>query len=90
LLLLDLHLPDISGEEVLAQLRKAPDCRGIPVVVLSADATQSQIDRLRAAGAHAYITKPLDVKPFIAILDDVLDAKAVARVAGPSRTAHVR
>jgi CheY-like chemotaxis protein len=86
LLLLDLHLPDISGEEVLAQLRKSPDCRSIPVVVLTADATQSQCDRLLAAGAHAYITKPLDVKPFIAILDDVLDESAVAGVSASSST----
>jgi PAS domain S-box-containing protein len=78
LVLLDLHLPDIPGEEVLRQLRQAPDCRGIPVVVLSADATQGQIDRLRSAGAHAYITKPLDVKPFIAIVDEALELEVAA------------
>ncbi|HXB25137.1 MAG TPA: MHYT domain-containing protein [Gemmatimonadaceae bacterium] len=72
LVLLDLHLPDIPGEEVLNQLRQAPDCRQIPVVVLSADATPSQIDRLMGAGAHAYVTKPLDVKPFMAIVNEVL------------------
>jgi AmiR/NasT family two-component response regulator len=49
-----------------------------PVVVLSADATPGQIDRLLAAGAHAYVTKPLDVKPFIEILDKVLDVKEAA------------
>jgi CheY-like chemotaxis protein len=78
LVLLDLHLPDISGEEVFAQLRQAADCRDIPVVVLSADATQGQIDRLLAAGIDAYITKPLDVKPFIAIVDAVLERKRAA------------
>ncbi|HTE43933.1 MAG TPA: MHYT domain-containing protein [Gemmatimonadaceae bacterium] len=78
LILLDLHLPDIPGEQVFAQLRKAADCRDIPVVVLSADATRGQIDRLIAAGVHAYITKPLDVKPFIEILDQVLDGKRAA------------
>ena len=40
LVLLDLHLPDIPGEEVFAQLRRDADCRDIPVVVLSADATR--------------------------------------------------
>lgn len=78
LILLDLHLPDIPGDQVFAQLRQAPDCRDIPVVVLSADATRGQIDRLIAAGVHAYITKPLDVKPFIDILDEVLDGKRAA------------
>ena len=62
LILLDLHLPDISGEEVLSQLRQSPDCRQIPVVVLSADATPGQVDRLLAAGVHAYVTRPLDLQ----------------------------
>ncbi len=78
LVLLDLHLPDIQGEDVLRQLRGSPECRDIPVVILSADATPGQIDRLLAAGAHAYVTKPLDVKPFIAILDGVLEGRAAA------------
>jgi CheY-like chemotaxis protein len=78
LVLLDLNLPDIHGEEVFRMLRAAPDCRDIPVVVLSADATPEQIDRMLAAGAHAYITKPLDVKPFIEILDGVLRGREAA------------
>ncbi|HEY9227224.1 MAG TPA: PAS domain S-box protein, partial [Gemmatimonadaceae bacterium] len=78
LVLLDLHLPDMSGEMVLSQLRQAGDCRDIPVIVLSADATQNQINRLLSSGVHAYITKPLDVKPFIETVDEILDARAAA------------
>jgi CheY-like chemotaxis protein len=78
LVLLDLHLPDISGEEVLRQLRQAPDCNAIPVVVLSADATPGQVDRLLGAGAHSYVTKPLDVGPFLDILDKLLSGDQVA------------
>jgi PAS domain S-box-containing protein len=78
LVLLDLHLPDIPGEEVLKQLRAAADCRGIPIVVLSADATRGQIDRLIAAGAHAYVTKPLVVQPFIDMINDAMNAERAA------------
>jgi PAS domain S-box-containing protein len=78
LVLLDLHLPDMQGEEVLRQLRNAPDCGNIPVVILSADATPGQVERLLTAGAQAFITKPLEVKPFIAILDNVLEGRAAA------------
>ncbi|MGQ0646850.1 MAG: hybrid sensor histidine kinase/response regulator [Gemmatimonadaceae bacterium] len=78
LVLLDLHLPDMQGEEVLRQLRSAPDCRDIPVVILTADATPGQRDRLLTAGARAFITKPLQVTPFIEILEDVLEGRAVA------------
>jgi len=72
LILLDLHLPDISGREVLRHLQEAPETRQIPVVMISADATRTQIDRLLAAGARAYLTKPLDIKKFLALLDEIL------------------
>lgn len=72
LVLLDLHLPDMSGEELLARLRADPATRHIPVVVLSADATPGQVERLLADGARAYLTKPLDIGEFLALVDDVL------------------
>jgi CheY-like chemotaxis protein len=78
LILLDLHLPDIPGEEVLKQLRMSADCRGIPVVVLSADATPGQVDRLMAVGAYAYITKPLVVARFIDVVNEVLGRERAA------------
>jgi protein-histidine pros-kinase len=64
LILLDLHLPDIQGIEVLQKVRSDPNLRSIPVVVTSADATPGQIARLRAAGADEYLTKPLDILKF--------------------------
>ncbi|HEX9996036.1 MAG TPA: PAS domain S-box protein [Abditibacterium sp.] len=75
LILLDLNLPDISGNEVLRQLRQSPETRDITVIILSADATPNQIERLLAAGAYEYLTKPLNVRKFIAVLDTVLPKK---------------
>jgi signal transduction histidine kinase/CheY-like chemotaxis protein len=71
LVLLDLHLPDMPGQEVLARLRANPTTAGIPVVVLSADARPSLIRELREQGARAFMTKPLDVKKFLDLLDEV-------------------
>ena len=68
-IVLDLHLPDLDGVEVLARLRGDTLTRDIPVVVLSADATPGQVTRLLAQGATAYLTKPLDVHEFLALLD---------------------
>jgi CheY-like chemotaxis protein len=62
LILLDLHLPDVHGREVLEKLKQDPATAAIPVVVLSADATASQVERLLAAGAADYATKPIDVE----------------------------
>jgi CheY-like chemotaxis protein len=72
LILLDLHLPDISGHEVLRRLRADERTAGIPVVVISADAGPEQIERMLDAGARAYLTKPLDVDRLLAVLDEVL------------------
>jgi PAS domain S-box-containing protein len=72
LVLLDLHLPDISGEMVLHELRADDRTRHIPVLVISADATTRQVERLRAAGARDYLTKPLDVDQFLTAVDAAL------------------
>ena len=61
LILLDSHLPDVPGSEVLAELHADPATREIPVVVVSADALPASIERMLEAGARAYLTKPLDV-----------------------------
>lgn len=72
LVLLDLHLPDMSGEAVLERLRDDPITASTPVVIVSADATPGQVQRLLAAGAAAYLTKPIDVRELLRLLDDAL------------------
>jgi PAS domain S-box-containing protein len=76
LILLDLHLPDLSGEAVLHELRADERTRDIPVLVISADATTHRVARLRAAGAREYLTKPLDVDQFLGAVDAALSAEA--------------
>ena len=61
LVLLDMHLPDISGPQVLEALRGDPSTRDIRVVVLSAGAMSDDIARARAAGATEYWTKPFKI-----------------------------
>ena len=72
LILLDLHLPDIAGEEVLRRLQADPRTRSIPVAILSADATPGTIQLLRDVGAAAYLTKPIDVRQLLRLLTDSL------------------
>jgi CheY-like chemotaxis protein len=76
LILLDLHLPDVPGDEVLGRLRADPRTRGIPVVVISADVTPGQIDRMLNAGVAAYLTKPIDVRRLIELVDGMSAAEA--------------
>jgi PAS domain S-box-containing protein len=72
LVLLDMHLPDVSGLELLRHLKEDPELSEIPVIVVSADATQARITEALNLGALSYITKPLDVARFLSTLDDVL------------------
>jgi CheY-like chemotaxis protein len=72
LILLDLNLPDMHGSEVLRRLQTEPQTATVPVVVLSADATPSQIERLLTAGARNYLTKPFDIDPFLAVVDEMV------------------
>ena len=68
LIVLDLHLPDMPGTEVLTRLKANPITREIPVIVLTADASGRQAERVRQLGAIDYVTKPLDVPKFIEII----------------------
>jgi len=72
LILLDLHLPDLRGHEVLERLRNDAVTRDIPVVIISADATARQINQLKAAGARSYLTKPLDISEFFRVIDETM------------------
>lgn len=69
LVLLDLNLPDLSGEIVLARLKADSSTRAIPIVVVSADASERQIERMRRAGADSYLTKPFDLAELVSILE---------------------
>jgi PAS domain S-box-containing protein len=72
LIVVDVHLPDITGEHVIRSLRNGPATGRTPVIVTSADATPNQRKRLIAAGATEYLTKPLNVKRFLAAVDEAL------------------
>ena len=69
LILLDLHLPDVHGAKVLEWLQADPRTRDLPVVIVSADATSDQVARLLQGGARAYLTKPLALPQFLAVVD---------------------
>lgn len=75
LILLDLDLPDMHGSEVLAKLRAADATARTPVIVISADATPSQIERMLAAGAQDYLTKPFDIRRFLVLFDEAFSAR---------------
>jgi signal transduction histidine kinase len=85
LILLDLNLPDIPGEELLRRLKADPATSATPVVIISAVA--ERMDSLLAMGASAYLTKPISVRDFLHTLDALLAAPQPAAAAAGEEVA---
>ena len=72
LILLDIHLPDTTGEVVLQSLRNEDGTRDTPVVMVSADAAAVRQNQFNNIGANNYLLKPFNVTQFLKILDEYL------------------
>jgi PAS domain S-box-containing protein len=72
LILLDLNLPDMSGDEVLRRLKSDPAVRHIPVLMVSADAMNERIEQLMQLGATGYLTKPYKVAEFLRVIAETV------------------
>ena len=84
IILLDLHLPDLHGDQVLSELKADPATAAIPVVVLSADASRGVVRRLLASGALAYLTKPIELAELGTLLDTIVTSHAQDQQARPA------
>lgn len=67
-LVLDSHLPDTSGVELLKRLRRLPALADIPAFMCSADVQPEDMEQAAAAGFTAYWTKPISIE---AVLSDL-------------------
>jgi PAS domain S-box-containing protein len=72
LILLDLDLPDLEGDEVLRRLKQIPETQDIPVVVLTADALRRKEEKVAWPEAAAHVTKPFQIRAFLALVDELL------------------
>ncbi|MBI2734722.1 MAG: response regulator, partial [Aquabacterium sp.] len=72
LILLDVHLPDASGQELLKLIKANPDTVDIPVIMISADAMPEQIDAALSAGAACYLTKPVQLPELLRQVDELM------------------
>ena len=73
LLVIDMHLPDLSGLDVCRALKTDPRTAGVPILAVSAVSDRDQAERgARDAGAAAFITDEADADAFVAAVRDVL------------------
>lgn len=73
LILMDLSLPQLNGWEAATQLKADPTTAHIPIVALTAHAMDGDEAKALAAGCDAYVTKPLSILPFQAMLKRFLE-----------------
>ncbi len=71
LILLDLNLPKMDGRQLLEEIKKDPDLRRIPVVVLTTSQAEEDVVRSYNLHANCYITKPVDLLKFMSIVKDI-------------------
>lgn len=78
LVLLDVDLPDINGFDVLDRIRRCPDTRYLPVLMLTAHGRDVEREKGLALGASLYICKPFSTRTLIAQIDQLLSKAAAS------------
>jgi len=73
LILLDLNLPKKDGRQVLTEIKADPELADIPIVVLTTSAADEDILRAYRLHANCYITKPVDFKQFLSVVEAIED-----------------
>lgn len=75
LLILDINMPEVSGLDMLEFLRRRRETLDLPIVMLSTEAADVQVDRALAMGADAYVTKPVSLEELEAAMRKALKAR---------------
>ncbi len=82
LIITDIQLPHVTGLELIGRMRADPRLRDVPIMAVTAYAGREDEDRIRAAGADAYVSKPISVLRFVA------EVQALLAGGGASPEAH--
>jgi CheY-like chemotaxis protein len=73
LILLDLNLPRMNGEEVLAAIKAEPALAGIPAVILTSSTAEADVRHSYELHANGYVTKPVDLDGYISVVRSITD-----------------
>ncbi|MGH9581742.1 MAG: response regulator [Bryobacteraceae bacterium] len=77
LILADINMPNMNGEEFLRRIGEDEKLRRVPVIVVSADASEARMRQMLALGARRCVSKPISPEAFRQELEDVLDTRNV-------------
>jgi chemotaxis family two-component system response regulator Rcp1 len=71
IILLDLNMPRMNGRELLTRIKQDPELQSIPVVVLTTSSEEEDIERSYFSHANCFITKPVDLKQFMSVVQSI-------------------
>lgn len=74
LIITDIQLPHVTGLELIAELRADAGLAQVPIMAVTAYAGMGDEERVRAAGANAYVSKPISVLRFMSVVNGLLEA----------------
>ena len=86
LVITDIQLPHVSGLELIRMIRKDDDLAEVPIMAVTAYSAQGDEERIRAAGAQAYVSKPISVVKFAQTVDELLTTSADDQVSESTET----
>lgn len=86
--LLDLKMPSQHGTEVLRAIRADATCRAVPVVIFTSSRHEKDVEACQAAGANAYVVKPVDFTDFTAAVASLGAFWLGLNVTAPFQVAH--
>lgn len=75
LLLLDVNMPEVSGLDLLEFIRRRPVWNPLPIVMISAEGTDADVDHAKLLGANAYLVKPVSFKELESAVRQVMPLK---------------
>jgi len=78
LVITDIQLPHVSGLDLIRMIRKDEELARIPIMAVTAYSTSEDEERIRAAGAQAYVSKPISVVRFAETVEELLSASSEA------------
>ena len=76
LVITDIQLPHVTGLDLIRMLREDDELSGVPIMAVTAYSAQGDEERIRAAGAQAYVSKPISVVRFAETVDQLLRSPA--------------
>ncbi|MDX3908364.1 MAG: response regulator [Sphingobium sp.] len=71
LIIMDIHLPHVSGIDIIIALKADPSLAKVPVMAVTAYAGKGDEEKIRAAGAEAYVSKPISVMKFMDVVNEL-------------------